>query len=209
MSTPEQPGKPRQLTGRLRIIAAAAEVMGERGLGRATTKEIARAAGCSEALLYKHFRDKQDLFLAVLHEWMPGFLDVLEKLPEQVGTGSVRGHLEALARVAVPFFERVMPMASSLFSERELLEKNAETLRARGAGPHKGNERVADYLRAEQRLGRIGKAIDPEAAAALLLGACWQRAFFTVFMGEDVHSQPVEPWAENVTRTLFGGLRTR
>lgn len=207
MNHPQRPTPPPLRTSRERIIAAAAEVMSHRGLAHATTKEIARAAGCSEALLYKHFRDKQDLFLAVLHEWMPGFLDALERLPDRVGTGSVQGHLEGLARAAVPFFEQVMPMASSLFSERGLLAKNADTLRARNAGPHKGNERVADYLRAEQRLGRIAKGVDPDAAAALFVGACWQRAFLTTFMGEDVHDLPVDRWAKNVARTLLHGLR--
>ena len=33
------------------------------GLARATTKEIARAADCSEAALYKHFTGKEELFV--------------------------------------------------------------------------------------------------------------------------------------------------
>ncbi|HEX4258089.1 MAG TPA: helix-turn-helix domain-containing protein, partial [Streptosporangiaceae bacterium] len=41
-----------------RILDAATHVMRTRGFARTTTKEIARAAGYSEATLYKHFQDK-------------------------------------------------------------------------------------------------------------------------------------------------------
>ena len=39
--------------------------MRTKGLARATTKEIAKAAGFSEAAPYKHFADKTELFLVV------------------------------------------------------------------------------------------------------------------------------------------------
>jgi AcrR family transcriptional regulator len=48
-------------TSRDRILDGAVDVMRSRGLARASTKEIARAAGVSEALLYKLFADKTDL----------------------------------------------------------------------------------------------------------------------------------------------------
>ena len=51
--------------------AVALHVMPTRGLARTTTKEIARAAGYSEATLYKLFDDKFDLFLCVLAERLP------------------------------------------------------------------------------------------------------------------------------------------
>ena len=56
---------------RVRIVDAAHELMLTIGLARATTKEIAKAAGCSEAALYKHFASKEDLFVTVLKERLP------------------------------------------------------------------------------------------------------------------------------------------
>src|SRR5215210_7138434 len=47
---------------RERILAAAREVMLSKGLVRATTKEIARAADLSEGTLYNHFANKEELF---------------------------------------------------------------------------------------------------------------------------------------------------
>ena len=48
------------------ILAAARTVFARHGYHRAGTAEIARAAGCSEPMLYKHFPSKQALFAAVL-----------------------------------------------------------------------------------------------------------------------------------------------
>ena len=56
------------MSTRERILTAAAEVMRTKGLARSTTKEIARASGFSEATLYKHFANQEELFLAVLGE---------------------------------------------------------------------------------------------------------------------------------------------
>jgi AcrR family transcriptional regulator len=48
------------------IVDAALRVFGERSYGRATTAEIARAAGVTEPVLYRHFTSKRDLYLACL-----------------------------------------------------------------------------------------------------------------------------------------------
>ncbi len=47
---------------RQEILAAAKSVFGRAGYHGATTREIAAAAGISEALLYQHFSGKQQLF---------------------------------------------------------------------------------------------------------------------------------------------------
>jgi AcrR family transcriptional regulator len=51
---------------RAAIVDAALRVFGERSYGRATTAEIARAAGVSEPILYRHFSSKGDLYVACL-----------------------------------------------------------------------------------------------------------------------------------------------
>ncbi len=58
---------------RERILDAAHELMLTVGLARTTTKEIAKGADCSEAALYKHFASKEELFIRVLSERLPGW----------------------------------------------------------------------------------------------------------------------------------------
>lgn len=48
------------------IIAAARPIFAKHGYHAASTAEIASAAGCSEALLYRHFDSKHALLLAIL-----------------------------------------------------------------------------------------------------------------------------------------------
>jgi AcrR family transcriptional regulator len=50
------------------LIAAAAALFAAKGFNGTTTKEIAKAAGVSEALVFKHFPTKQALYAAILAE---------------------------------------------------------------------------------------------------------------------------------------------
>jgi AcrR family transcriptional regulator len=206
MARPAPSVKGGTLTTRDRIVEAADRVMRTLGLARATTKEIARAAGFSEATLYKHFRDKEELFLCVLRERFPPFIATLQQLPERVGRGPVRETVTEVARTAMVFYEQVIPMAASLFSEPALLARHRDGLRRGGGGPHQGNRVLAAYLRAEQGLGRVSGRVNPEAAAALLLGACFQRAFLRDFVGEESISQSDEQFAEDLAQALLEGV---
>jgi AcrR family transcriptional regulator len=60
---------PARLTGderRIAIVQAATQVFANNGFHGTTTRELAKAAGVSEALLYKHFPSKESLFSAML-----------------------------------------------------------------------------------------------------------------------------------------------
>ncbi|MCB0393220.1 MAG: TetR/AcrR family transcriptional regulator [Bdellovibrionales bacterium] len=52
---------------RLSIVEKSLPLFAEKGFAKTTTKDIANAAGVSEALLYKHFPSKESLYTA-LHE---------------------------------------------------------------------------------------------------------------------------------------------
>jgi len=50
------------------IIAAAASLFAQKGFNGTTTREIAKTAGISEALLFRHFPTKRALYAAILAE---------------------------------------------------------------------------------------------------------------------------------------------
>jgi len=58
-------------TRRRMLLDAALERFAREGYDRTTTREIAEATGVTEAVLFKHFATKRDLFLAVLEEYAP------------------------------------------------------------------------------------------------------------------------------------------
>jgi AcrR family transcriptional regulator len=188
------------------MVEAAERVMRSKGLARSTTKEIAREAGYSEGAIYKHFESKEELFICVLTERLPSFVGILGELPRRAGQEALGGVLGEVASAALAFYGESFPMSASIFSEPGLLARHREEIRKRGAGPQKANEALAAYLEDERKLGRVREDADPEAAAAMLLGACFQRAFFKSFSGESDVPVQEEGFVENIVRTLVRSL---
>lgn len=188
-----------------RLLDAAEKLMRTTGLANATTKAIAREAGCSEAALYKHFANKEELFVRVLTERSPNAGPLLAALTGDPGERTVEECLAEIARHASLFYADAMPMAASLFAEPALLSRHREGIQQIGRGPHMVLEALTGHLRRERERGRIRADADPRAAAALLLGACFQRAFFLHFSGEEV-VQPVAEFAPAVARAVWAAV---
>jgi AefR-like transcriptional repressor, C-terminal domain len=100
-------------------------------------------------------------------------------------------------------------MAASVFSEPQLLSAHRAAVHARGAGPHHISETVAAYLASEVNLGRLRADADPHAAAALLLGACFQHAFLGRFADTPLDDEVAERTAATLAHTLFSGLEPK
>ena len=181
------------------ILDAAAQVMHRQGLAATTTREIAKTAGYSEATLYKHFRDKQDLFLSVLQERLPG-LDAVQDL---VGRATVAANLHVLVEQLMRFYFASFPIAASLFSQPVLLAEHRRLLSERGAGPRQPVQRLAHYLQAEQDRGRLSAKVDVAAMAALLAGAAFQQGFLANFEGVAELPDP-QDWAARLVASVLG-----
>jgi AcrR family transcriptional regulator len=81
---------------RERLVETAVRVFGEGSYRGTTTAEIARAAGVSEPILYRHFASKRDLYLAALdHVWGKARAAWERALAE---SPDVRAALEAMGR---------------------------------------------------------------------------------------------------------------
>jgi AcrR family transcriptional regulator len=102
---------------RLRILAAAAELVDRLGIERVGMDDVARAAGVGTGTLYRRFGDRAGLALALLDEQSREFQDLLIVGPPPLGPGAPaaerlrafgRGYLDLLERhadlllVAVP-----------------------------------------------------------------------------------------------------------
>ena len=190
------------MTTRNRILDAAASIMHQRGVAHATTKEIARAAGYSEATLYKHFSDKETLIVDVLRERMPDLSD----LQPPAGQDTVAENLARMARAAIRFYQQALPLFGGLLAEHTRITAHREAMSRRGAGPGHAIARVAEYLRAEQQSGRVAADADIETVGVLLDGACFHQAFLRYYAdgpdGEPVPETTIERIARTLERTL-------
>ncbi|CAM00747.1 TetR family transcriptional regulator [Saccharopolyspora erythraea NRRL 2338] len=67
------------------LLRAAAELFAERGFEQATVRDVAARAGVNQALLFRYFGSKQELFAEVLARDSRGMLDEpLEELPRRL-----------------------------------------------------------------------------------------------------------------------------
>lgn len=168
---------------RQHILEATERMLQTKGLARLTNKEIADAAGVAEGTLYKHFATKEALILAAITENVPAFLMAVQD--DRIGTGSIEENVRDIALAAIQYYRKLVPLAMALFGDIEVLNHFRMWMQEQGGGPLSIYERVASYVAAEQREGRLKPDVDPFSFASLLLGACHQYVFIQHFQGHD------------------------
>jgi AcrR family transcriptional regulator len=185
------------------ILEATERIIRLKGLARATTKEIAREAGCSEGTLYKHFEHKEDLFLTLVQDHLP---TVIEVLAEAEADQPMHAKLETIAYAAITFYQQVIPLASSFFADNVLLVRFQQVVSRGQGGPQRFNERVAASIKEEQEHGHLNPDLDPLSVAALLLGACFQYVFFLHFLGSNPPQESERIFVSRLVQTLMSGV---
>lgn len=104
------------------IAAAAAEVFAAKGFHGTKTKEIAERAGVSEALIFRHFPTKRDLYVAILTSQSPVPV-LLAELPiyaEQRDDVQVFTHIARAIITRMPDLRFMRLMLFSALEEPEL-----------------------------------------------------------------------------------------
>jgi AcrR family transcriptional regulator len=89
-----------------RLLETVERLMSTQGLARISTRDIARESGLAEGTLYNYFRDKEEIFIAVLQRNAGKFRETLQDLPMQVAQRTVRETLEEVAEAAYKFYSR-------------------------------------------------------------------------------------------------------
>jgi len=190
-------------TLRRRIIEAADLLIREHGLAGATTREIARAAGCAEGSIYVHFEDKIDLVIAVVVEREPTFAELLE-LPGRAGELTVEANLLPWVEELVRLIRDNQPIFFALMSDRNVFDRFKTRVRERQTGLVAVFKAAADYVRAEQELGRADPGIRPEVVATILIGAARDHTFTRALAG--ITTPSAEGFARELVGTVVHGL---
>lgn len=192
---------------RERLIDATEQIIRSGGIMAVTTKDIAQEAGFAEGTLYRHFPDKTALLLAVFGERIQGaFLALIRALPQRAGEASVAANLEELAAAAAQFFAQTAPLNAAMAADPDLAARHNAQMRAHGVGPELSANALADYIRAEQRLGRVRAEINPAAVATILLGVSYNYAHARYLYGEHPAGLPEDRFAREIVQTLISGL---
>ncbi len=189
---------------RQKILDAAEKLILIKGLGRVTTKEIARETGLSEGALYRHFDHKEEIFFALMATHLPAFHETFQT--HQPGTGSLSGNLAAIALATIHYYEQIVPMAASFLADTELLAQFRATIQPLHVGPQNVFELVAAYIEEEQQLGRIQQQVTALNIAILLLGPCFQWVFNRQFLGSDPFNKTEQQFAEELVQGLTASI---
>lgn len=142
---------------RAAILDALVPVFAEQGLHGATTRELAAAAGVSEALLYRHFPSKEALYAAIQRHVQraprdePGFAAWRDLPPSTAklvrGVGLLLRHL--LARPAGAGRNAPRLMLQSLLEDGAFARRRLEDGRATWVTP------LVEALRAARKAGDV------------------------------------------------------
>lgn len=155
-----------------RLIASTRQVIKEYGYANTTTRRIAEAAGVTEGTIYRHFPGKRALLVAAVVHENPQVVAELSALPNRAGQGSVQENLtRALSRLAT-LREDILPLELAMLTEPDLIEDRLETpdeMPAAMSDVPRPADFLGQYLKAEQRHGRVDIDVDAQAASMMLL----------------------------------------
>ena len=154
---------------KLQILRVAVSLFSQRGFGGTTTREIAQAAGVSEAMVFRHFATKEELYSAILdHKACSGdSMNPEQMVAEALKQKDDRAVFEQLALGALdhhegdPEFQRLL--FHSALEGHELAEMFFEKFVRRVY------ELLGGYIAERQRDGAMVK-IDPAIIVRSFIG---------------------------------------
>jgi AcrR family transcriptional regulator len=148
---------------RLALVETAIRVFSDGSYRGTTTAEIARAAGVSEPILYRHFASKRDLYLAALeHVW-----DKARTQWEQVlaSTENVREAFESMGRDHVTIRDCKFQLAELWVQALSEANEDPELRRELRRHMREVHDFLADVIRRGQDEGVLNPARNPDAEA--------------------------------------------
>jgi AcrR family transcriptional regulator len=159
---------------RRQIVEGARLVFLARGFDAASMGDIAKAAGVSKGTLYVYFKNKEELFAAIVQQECGNHAE--GAFPLDNNDGDVEGVLTRIGTQLVTFMCRP-EKASSLRIVIAIADRMPEIGKTfYETGPGYGIKRLTDYLEAQVRAGTL--AIDDcEVAAAQFIDACQSTLF--------------------------------
>jgi AcrR family transcriptional regulator len=189
---------------RHQILESAMELFGRQGYLGTTTRQIAESAGVNEAIIFRHFPTKEDLYWEVLDRKIrqeQGCVRVLERMRH---SSTARDVFVAIGR---DFLERRKKdpavMRLLLFTALENHELSSRFFHTHIADVY---ERLADYIR-EQIDAGLFRDVDPLVAARGFLGMfVYHFMIQELFGGKKYQDMDVEEVSATLTDIWLRGM---
>src|ERR1700748_2676414 len=152
---------------RRHLVETAIRLFTEGSYHGTTTAEIARAAGVSEPILYRHFASKRDLYLAALEDVWAKTREAWERKLDETTDGCAS--MEAIAKRHVSLRTPKLQLAELWV--QALGEASEDPVLRRHLRRHmrEVHDFVADLVRRGQEQGAIAKERDADSEAWIML----------------------------------------
>lgn len=192
---------------RRQLLEVAIDLFAKKGFGGTTTKEIAVAAGVTEAVIFRHFATKQDLYQAILDSMCPSDdgQDWIAELQAFMDANDDEGLFRYLLTKILesdredPQFGRVL-MHASLEGNELALMHNSQLAIPIGA-------KLKEYVARRQAAGAL-RDIEPEAVIFAVAGIGTYYAMQKYIYGNGKIQISDERMIEGFLDILMRGLRT-
>ena len=162
----ESPKTAKGRATRERVVAAASELVGERGVGETSLDDVIERAGVSKSQLYHYFEDRAALLRAVVAHNTEGVLGDLRPLDSWK---AIRSWFDSLVALQV---ERGAcggcPIGSLV---AQLAETDGQARRALAVSFARWEAYLADGLRSLQAQHKLDRRADPDELATATLAA--------------------------------------
>lgn len=163
--TKEAPGAQRR-DRREDILTASLHLFAEKGFHGTSMRDIARAAGITEGLIYHYFASKRDLFRAIIEEY--SFLPLLRTLPDLAEHLDLKALLVVLARGFFDVLRQNTELTRLLLQEVQVFPEEKEAFFADAVG--ESISELAHILDARMN-ERARSQVDAQVAARLFFNA--------------------------------------
>jgi AcrR family transcriptional regulator len=152
---------------RRHLVETAIRLFTEGSYHGTTTAEIARAAGISEPILYRHFASKRDLYLAALEDVWARTRETWERKLEE--TSDTCAAIEAIAKGHVSVRSPKLQLAELWVQALSEASEDPALRRHLRRHMREVHDFVADLVRRGQNEGAIAADRDPDAEAWIML----------------------------------------
>jgi AcrR family transcriptional regulator len=184
---------------RQKLLNVAVRMFGRKGHHATTVPMIVRAANSSIGSFYFYFRNKEDIFAAVLEALGEQLSSALNKAIRASGSGML-GQMKAAVKALVRFLAENPQEARILIVESSGLGKRLEAVRRRVIASH--TRSVEQALRA---LSGSLPPLDPATVASCWVGAVLEAVFHWLEQPPD-QRVPAENLAESIARFNLRGI---
>ena len=154
---------------RAALLEHAQRLVSRDGASALTMRALAAEAGVSLGLPYKIFADRREIVDEIVSAEVRRFGAAAETLLTRVGTYTVGDNLIWFASIVLN--SPAASLAQELHADDQRLESASRVAERTGLSPASFPAVLADYLTAEQRVGRVRDNIDGEAFGFLIAGA--------------------------------------